>query len=66
MIEGFKQEDKAFGGVDCYKARIKNIDGVIIIPHFTRHKNIIEFIASVHLKSQLGLKDGDKIKVELI
>lgn len=65
-IDWFKKNNKIFGGVDCYKAKIKDTDGAIIIPHLTKHKNIIEFIASVHLKSELKFKDGDKIKVELI
>ena len=65
-INGFRQKNKTFGGAYCYKAKIKNINGAIIIPHLTKHKNIIEFIAAVHLKSQLKLKDGDKVRVELI
>ena len=64
-IDGFKKNKKNFGGVDCYMAKIKSINGSIIIPHLTKHKDIIEFIAPVHLKSELKLKDGDKIKVEL-
>ena len=44
----------------------KNVNGSIIVPHLTKHKDIIEFIAPVHLKSELKLKDGDKVKVELI
>jgi len=65
-IDGFKTANKAYGGVDCYKAKVKNIGGSIIIPHLTKHRNIIEFIAPVHIKSELKLKDGDKIKVELV
>ena len=65
-IAGFKKDNKIFGGADCYNAKIKSINGSIIIPHLTRHKDVIEFIAPVHLKSELKLKDGDKIKVELI
>ena len=66
-INGFESGNKKFGGIDCYKARIKNIYGSIIIQHLTKHKNnIIEFIAPVHLKSELKLKNGDKIKVELL
>ncbi len=65
-INGFKQKNKTFGGVDCYKAKIKNINGAIIIPHTSKHKkNIIEFIAPIHLKSELKLKEGNKVKVEL-
>lgn len=65
-ISGFRQKDKEYGGADCYRANINGINGAIIIPHLTKHKDILEFIAPVHLKSELKLKDGDKIKVELI
>lgn len=65
-ISGFKSKNKTFGGASCYKAKIKNINGSIIVPDLTRHKNIIEFIAPIHLKSELNIKDGDKTKVELL
>ena len=65
-IEGYISGSKTFGGASCYKAKIKNINGAIIIPDLTKHKNIIEFISQVHLRSKLNLKDNDKIKVELI
>jgi riboflavin kinase len=65
LIDGFRQGAKTFGGIDCHKATIKNINGAIIIPHMTKHKDVIEFIAPIHLKSSLKLKDGDKIKVEI-
>ena len=65
-IDGFKTADKTFGGADCYRARVKNIDGSIIIPYLSKHRNVIEFIAPVRLKSGLKLKDGDKIEVELL
>ena len=65
-IEGYKKDNRIFGGAGCSKAKIKNINGAIIIPDLTKHKNIIEFVAPVHLKSKLNLKDGDKVKIELI
>ena len=65
-IDGFKKNNKIFGGADCYKAKIKNIHGSVIVPHLTKHKNVIEFIAPVHIKSELKIKDGDKIKLELL
>ncbi len=64
-IHGYKSGNKIFGGAICYKARIKGINGAIIIPDLTKHRDIIELIAPIHLKSELKLKDGDKIKVEL-
>ena len=64
-INGYKSKNKTFGGVNCYKAKIKNINGSVILPDLTKHKDIIEFVAPVHLKSELKLKNGDKIKIEL-
>ena len=65
-IDGIKKNNMVFGGADCYRAKIKNINGSIIIPHLTKHKHVIEFIAPVHLKSELKLKHRDKIKIELL
>jgi len=65
-IDGFKKENKTFGAADCYVARIGKVNGAIIVPHLTKHKDIIEFIAPVHLRTSLNLKDGDKVKVELV
>ena len=65
-IKGYKTQKRIFGGASCYKARIKNIEGSIIIPDISKHKkDIIEFIAPVHLKSKLNIKDGDKVRIEL-
>ena len=65
-IEGYEKDNKTFGGASCHKARINNINGAIIIPDLTKHKDIVEFIAPLNLKSELKIKDGDKIKIELI
>ncbi|MBI2542227.1 CTP-dependent riboflavin kinase [Candidatus Woesearchaeota archaeon] len=65
-IDGFQQENKIFGEADCYKAKINGTLGAIIVPKMTKHKDVMEFIAPVHLKSELKLEDGDKIKVELV
>ncbi|HLC61008.1 MAG TPA: DUF120 domain-containing protein [Candidatus Nanoarchaeia archaeon] len=65
-INGFKKDGKIFGGANCHKSKIKNINGAIIMPDINKHKDIIEFIAPVHIKSKLKLADGDKVKIELI
>lgn len=64
-IEGYKKGNKAFGGVGCRRAKINNIGGAIIMPDISKHRDIVEFIAPVHIKSSLRLKDGDKVKIEL-
>jgi len=66
-IEGYTEKNKKFGGAACYRARLKGIEGAIIVPDLTRHdKKIMEFIAPVCLRSELGLKDGDKISIEML
>jgi len=66
-IAGYKKNGKMFGGISCYKAKINNMHGAIVIPDINKHKkDILEFIAPVNLKSALKIKDGDKIKIELI
>ena len=65
-IRGYKLGIKKFGGASCYKAKIKNINGSIIVPELTKHSDIIEFIAPVHVKSELMIRDGEKIKIEMI
>ena len=65
-ITGFKENNKTFGGAICYKAKIDHIDGAIIIPDINKHKeDIIEFIAPVNVKSELNVKNGDKIKIQI-
>ena len=66
-ISGFNSGKNKFGGAACYRARLKNVEGAIIVPDLTRHEgNIIEFIAPVHIKSKLKLRDGEKIEIELV
>ena len=63
-IKGYEKGNKTFGGASCYKAKIDDMSGAVIIPDLTRHKeDVIEFISPVNLKSELKLKDGDKVKI---
>ncbi|MFH0868093.1 MAG: DUF120 domain-containing protein [Candidatus Woesearchaeota archaeon] len=64
-IESYKKGNKIFHGATCYKARINNINGAIIIPDINKHTDIVEFIAPLNLKSELKIKDGDKITIEV-
>ena len=65
-ISSYKKNNKTFYGVKCYKARINNISGSIIIPDINKHKkDIIEFIAPLDLRSELKIKDGDTVKIKI-
>ncbi|MBN1785984.1 MAG: CTP-dependent riboflavin kinase [Candidatus Methanofastidiosa archaeon] len=64
-IDGFQTEDRTFGAVKAYKAQIENnIEGALIIPYRTHHKkNIIEIIAPTFLRKELGINEGDNVKI---
>jgi riboflavin kinase len=65
-INAFKKDNKSFGGASCYKAKINDIQGFIIIPDMTEHEeDMVEFIAPINIKEELKINDGDKVKIEL-
>lgn len=67
-IKGFKNEDRTFGLVRCYPAIIDNkIKGAIITALRSHYDfSVLEIIAPVCLRKQLNLKDGYKVKVEIL
>ena len=67
-IEGFKNEDRTFGLVKCYPATIGNkIKGAMISALRSHYDiSVLEIIAPVCLRKQLNLKDGHKVKVEIM
>ena len=66
-IESFKKNGIFYGGADCYKININGRKAAIIVPDLTEHENnVVEIIAPVNLKSELKIKDGNKVKVELL
>lgn len=65
-IKALEKGSKKYSGANCYKINILGIKGTIIVPDITEHgENIMEIIAPVNLKSELNLKDGDKINIDL-
>ena len=66
-IESFKKDGKTYGGASCFKIKVNNINAAIIVPDLTEHEeNMVEVVAPFNLKSKLKVKDGDKVKIELI
>ena len=67
-IQGFKNEDRTFGTVKSYPARIGNrVKGALILAlrsHYDR--TVLEIVSPVNLRKQLNLKDGQKLKVEIL
>jgi riboflavin kinase len=66
-IEGFKNESRTFGPVKCYPALVNNkAKGALIFAFRTHYdSSVLEIIASQYLRNHLGLKDGQKVKIEI-
>jgi len=67
-IEGFKDEDRTFGPVKCYPVIIENeVKGALILALRSHYDaSVLEIIAPVPLRKRLKLRDGQKVKVEVL
>jgi riboflavin kinase len=67
-VGGFKSEDRTFGSVKCYPVIIENKEKGALISALRSHydASVLELIAPVPLRRQLRLKDGHKVKVEVL
>ena len=65
VLDGFKVEDRAFGGAKCYRLVINNeIEGALIIADRTSYdQTVMEVISSVNLREYFKLEDGDSVKL---
>lgn len=67
-VEGFKNENRTFGHVKCYPVILENkVKGALISALRSHYDaSVIEIIAPVFLRRHLKLKDGHKVKVEIL
>ncbi len=67
-LQGFDNENRSFGGVKCYPALVNNkVKGAILTAMRTHYdSSVIEIVAPVYLRANLKLKDGQKVKVEVL
>ena len=66
-VMGFQNETRTFGLVKCYPAIIGGTVKGALVTALRSHydASVLEIIAPVCLRKQLGLKDGNKVKVEI-
>ncbi|MFP3268649.1 MAG: DUF120 domain-containing protein [Desulfurococcales archaeon] len=66
-IEGFKTEDRFYGGATLFRAKVNGYEqAAIIIPDRTSHpREVLEVIAPIYLRGELGLSDGDRVLLEV-
>jgi len=67
-IRGFKNEARTYGPVKCYPAIINNkIKGAVVSALRSHYDaSVMEIIAPIFLRSRLKLKDGNKVRVEVL
>lgn len=65
LVEGFSSRGRAFGEVSCYMAEARGVKCALVVPKMSMHRDVAEIISSVRLRSRLGLKDGDRLKVSV-
>jgi len=67
-IEGFVNENRTFGSVKCYPVTIENKERGALILALRSHydTSVLEIISPVPLRKHLKLKDGHKVKVEVL
>jgi riboflavin kinase len=67
QIEGFQEEGHSFGECKCYSIKLNGIEAAVVRPERSRYPpELIEVIASLQLRRDLGLKDGDPVEVVLL
>jgi riboflavin kinase len=65
VINEFETKDRTFGGVICFRAKINNCEGAIVLPKRGHYSNVLEFISREYLREKLDLKDGDEVGIEI-
>jgi riboflavin kinase len=67
-IQGFENESRTYGTVKCYPAIINNkVKGAVIYALRSHYNSsVLEIIAPSFLRGKLKLKDGTKVKVEIL
>lgn len=64
-IDGFSTEDRTFGDVKAFRAKINGIPGAVIMPERTVYTDVIEIISETYLREALDLNDGDEVTIEV-
>lgn len=64
-IEGFETEDRTFGPVKVFKAKVAGHDCAVIFPERSVYTDVVEIISNKYLRGEFDLKDGDTVTVSV-
>jgi riboflavin kinase len=74
IIDGFKDQNREYGPVNCYDVMISRMDNknfrrkaaILDIKRTHHKKNVVEILAKPYLREYFSLQDGDKLILEVI
>jgi riboflavin kinase, archaea type len=70
FINGFSDGTRTYGWVKCYRATINDgaiLNAAVLVLERTHYDDsILEVIAPISIKQTAGIKNGDRIKVEVL
>lgn len=64
-IDAFRDQERTFGAVDAWRARIGGVACAAILPKRTHHTRTLEIIAPEYLRDRLKVGDGDELEVHV-
>lgn len=64
-IEGFETDDRTFGPVKAFNAKIRGVSCAVILPERSVYSDVIEVISKDFLREKFGLQDGDNVIVDV-
>jgi riboflavin kinase len=66
-IDGFKNEDRTYGPVTCFKCVVNGkIHGALLEIERTHwEENVVEIISPIYIRGELKINDGDRVKVKI-
>ncbi len=63
-IEGFSDGSRTYGALWCFHCLIEGVRGAVVLIERTHYDiSAIEVISPISFRKELGLKDGDKVKI---
>jgi len=66
QVESFKTNERTFGLVKFFPAKLKDKKAALILPLRSHYADVVELIAPKKLRESLKLKDGDVVQVEVM
>lgn len=64
-LDSFKADGRTYGEAECIPVMLRKVRCAIILPKRSHHTEVLEIISAVHLRTKLGLGDGDAVEITI-